>query len=188
LSWNVVTPPVGLPVLLAEAKEHLRQTLDVDDLDITVKLQAAVAWAQEFQGKLYLTTTIDEFFDCFPRGVLELSLEPVQEITSITYFDTAGDSQTWLSSLWQKDLDADPVRIMPEPGQTWPLTESRRMKAVTVRYVAGYGNLATVPPEIKSGFLMKLAELYVDRGDGEGAKQRQAAEYMLAMGKNVVVG
>lgn len=187
MSWVVVTPPVGFPVNLAEAKAHLNVDLDVDDVLITQKLDAAVAWAQEFQGIQYLTATIDEFFDGFPRGLLMLKLEPVQSITSITYFDTAGASQTWATSKWQKDLDADPVRIAPEPGETWPLTEHRRMKSVTVRYIAGYGNMAQVPWDIKNGFLMKLAELYENRGDGDPGKTGKAAEYMLGMRRNVTV-
>ena len=167
MSWKVITPPDGFPVLLSEAKKHVKQDLDVDDVEITQMLGAAVTHAQNFQGKQYLTATIDEFFDGFPRRELTLSLEPVQSITSITYFDTAGDSQTWSASLYQYDVDADPVRIRPEPSETWPLTESRRMKSVTVRYVAGYGNMAQVPPDIKNGFLMKLAELYMNRGEGD---------------------
>ncbi len=182
MSLELVTPPDGFPVLLEEAKEHLRQTLDVDDLDIVQKLDAAIAWAQEFQGIQYLTAVFDESYDCFPRDVLKLSLEPVQSITSITYLDTAGDEQTWSASLYQVDF-AKPVRIIPEPGETWPRTERGRMNAVTVRYVAGYGNMAQVPPQIKNGFLMKLAELYENRGEGD--KASDAAENMLSLDRNL---
>ena len=163
MSVEVVTPPDGFPVTLDEAKKHVRLDLDLDDVEITQMLDAAVEYAQKFQGRQYLTATIDEYFDCFPRNVLELELAPVQSITSITYLDTAGDSQTWASASYQSDLKKSTVRIKPVPGETWPLTENGRMNAVTVRYVAGYGNMAQVPRDIKNGFLMLLADLYENR-------------------------
>lgn len=184
MSLKVITPADGFPVTLAEAKKHVKQDLDVDDVEITQMLASAVRYGQELQGKQYLTATYDEFFDCFPRDVLTLSLEPVQSVASITYYDTAGTLQTWDESLYQYDIDADPVRIRPEPGESWPLTESRRMKAVTVRFTAGYGNMAQVPPDIKSGFLMRLAFLYVHRGDGSKAAE-DAAFNALAMERNL---
>ena len=65
---------------------------------------------------------------------------PLQSVTSITYVDDAGDTQTLSSSLYQVDTKSQPGRIIPAYGESWPTVRSNTLNAVTVNFVAGYGD------------------------------------------------
>lgn len=103
-----------------------------------------------------ITQTLDWKLDRFPGGseVLYLPLGSVQSITSITYIDNAGTTQTWPTAEYRTDLptgfQATSGRITPAYGYSWPTTQNV-MNAVTVRMVVGYGDdRASVPEEIKT--------------------------------------
>jgi uncharacterized phiE125 gp8 family phage protein len=66
-------------------------------------------------------------------------------VTSITYTDENGVSQTWAASLYL--VDPAGGRIQPAYGQVYPSTRAGILNAVAVRFVAGYGAAATAVPE-----------------------------------------
>ena len=61
-------------------------------------------------------------------------------MTSIQYVDDAGDTQTLSTSLYQVDTKSQPGRIIPAYGESWPTVRSDTLNAVTVNFVAGYGD------------------------------------------------
>jgi uncharacterized phiE125 gp8 family phage protein len=125
--------------------------------------QSAREYVESFCRRALLTQTWDCKLDAFPSDgcAIELPLTPVSSVTSITYVDTNGDSQTWSSSLYQTDLPSGPkasrARIIPAYAQYYPQTRTQ-MNAVTVRFVAGYGAAASsVPASLKSGMKLLIA-------------------------------
>lgn len=91
-------------------------------------------------GRSFLNKTYDLTLDCFPCGVIEFPVNPVVSVSSVTYIDGNGDSQTWASSHWLLDTSREPARLSPAYGESWPTTQGR-MNAVTIRFLAGYGTL-----------------------------------------------
>jgi uncharacterized phiE125 gp8 family phage protein len=92
---------------------------------------------------------------------------PIASITSVTYVDTDGATQTWSSALYQTDLPsgptAEPARILPAYNESYPSTRAQ-MNAVTVRFVAGYGvDGSYVPEDIKLGMHMLIGHWYEQR-------------------------
>jgi len=128
---------------------------------------AAREYVESFCRRALLTQTWDWTLDAFPCGVLEIPVAGVSSVTSITYTDTAGSSQTWSSAYYQTDLPTGPksqrARIAPAYAQYYPVTRAQ-MNAVTVRFVAGYGAAASsVPDSIKAGMKLVIGHWYLNR-------------------------
>jgi uncharacterized phiE125 gp8 family phage protein len=162
---DVVTPPAaGDPVItVSEAKAHLRWTQPIED-DLIARLVAhATQLAQTRTRRQLVTATLAMRLDALPAcGLIEIPLGPVQAVSSITYVDEAGATQTLASSLYDVDIYSEPSRITIADGATWPSTK-RRTNAVTVTFTAGYGAAAAVPDGIKSWMHLQVAALFRNR-------------------------
>jgi uncharacterized phiE125 gp8 family phage protein len=157
--------PAVEPITLAEAKEHLDVTHSESDDYITALISTARQAAEKFQGRAYITQTLQYRLDGFPesREIL-LPRPPLQSVSSVVYVDSNGSSQTWDASGYQVDSNGYVGRIAPIPTDIWPTTESGRMNAVTVTYIAGYGDTASdVPDPIKHAIKLMIADWFDER-------------------------
>lgn len=165
MALNLVTAPAEEPVTLAEAKAHCRITTTNEDYLVNTWLIAARRHAETITRRRFITQTWDWGMDAFPYaygyrdglvGKIELPGAPLQSVTSISYVDTAGSTQTLSSLLYQVDVKTDPGRIAPAYGQCWPSTRCETLNAVTIRFVCGYGLAGAVPKEIKQAMLLMI--------------------------------
>lgn len=147
-SLTVVTPATGSVVCAADLREFLRLYDNESDAMLSDFEKDAVDYIERYTSRYLLTTTVDLKLDYFPC-VIELRRPPVQSVTSITYLDTNGDSQTLTSSKYTVDTDREPGLIKPAYGETWPATYTE-LQAVTVRFVCGYADADSVPQGIKT--------------------------------------
>lgn len=154
--------PATDPLTLAEAKAHLRVTATDEDALITSLITAATDSAEIFTGRALVTQTWDLTLDSFPC-VIEVPKPPLVSVTSITYIDTDGATQTLATTEYTVDTKSEPGRIVPAYGKYWPSTREVP-NAVTIRFVAGYGNAAAVPKSIKQGMLMQIEHMFDNRG------------------------
>lgn len=190
---ELVEAPAAEPVSLAEVRTQIGRASGFTDHDtmLTGMISAARELVESITGRALVTQTWDWVLDGFPGAVgrpLRLPLPPCQSVTSITYVDTAGATQTWASSLYQVDNPTGPraqhARIQPAYGQTWPSTR-REMGAVTVRFVAGYEDSGGSPAEVvdapqplKQALLMLIAHWY-DHRDAVAALQLQPVPWAV---------
>lgn len=143
MNLTAVAGPLAEPISLAEAKAHLRETTAANDSLITALIAAAREYAETFTGRALVTRTLDLRLDDWPAtGSIWLPRAPLRSVSSITYVDTAGDTQTWSSSLYTVDLYSQPGRIEPAYGETWPSVRDQ-MNAVKVRFICGYATKFT---------------------------------------------
>jgi uncharacterized phiE125 gp8 family phage protein len=148
-----------------EAKAHLRVTADDEDAYITTLITVARQWVENHTKRALITQTWDLVCDHFP-GEFKMPLPPLQSVTSIAYTDTAGNGQTLLAADYQVDAVGNlHGRIRPASGMSWPKTRAE-MNAVTVKFVAGFGDDAgDVPEQIRQAILIMIAELRLRRED-----------------------
>ena len=164
MALSLITAPTSEPVRLTDVKAHLRivDTVTDDDPLVGDLLSAATEYVENFVHRKLITQTWDLKLAGFP-AVLEVPFPPVQSAT-ITYVDTAGDTQTLSTSVYTTDFPTGPyaplARIVPAYGQTWPSTRSV-INAVTVRFVCGYGNKeSSVPWSIKQAIKLMVQHWY----------------------------
>ena len=182
---ELVTAPSGSVVSDAEIYDELRVDLTgspAEPVDADV-IQAARNAAEGFLdgacgvlGRALLTQTWKLHLDGFPcggryapgkgyvdKGAILLPLPPLQSVSSITYVDTAGATQTLAGSVYQV-VNRQRVRsmIVEAYGQSWPSTRDVP-QSVTVQFVAGYGAASDVPEDIKRVIRAMVVDFYDNR-------------------------
>jgi uncharacterized phiE125 gp8 family phage protein len=162
VSLQLVTPPAGEPVSLAEAKLHLRVDVDDDDSLIGSLIAAARQSAETLTGRQMITARWKLVLDAFPCHAILLSKCPVQSVVNIQYLDMNGMSQTLPLVDYVVDTSCEPARITPIFGKTWPPTLPQ-IGAVTITFDAGYGAASAVPEGIKSWIKLRVGSLYAHR-------------------------
>lgn len=160
---TVVAGPLSEPITLAEAKLHCKIDHYDDDELLIMLISAARQQAETKLNRRLITQTLDAYFDEFPSLYgCEIRLYPAQSITSITYVDINGTTQTLATDQYTVDIASQPARIARAYGVTWPYTRPQ-INAVKVRFVAGYGVPSDVPQCIKNWMLFRIATLYANR-------------------------
>lgn len=159
---HVVTPPAAEPVTLSEAKAHLRLEGVDDDAYVTALIQAARQHVEEVCWRGLVTQTREAVLETFPCGdELELPGGNLGSITSVTYVDADGTTQTLDSDTYEADTVSVPGRLLLAYGESWPATRSQ-WNAVRVRYVVGWA-VEDVPAPIKQALLLLVAQMYEHR-------------------------
>lgn len=165
MGLEVQTAPATDPVTTAECKTHSRISTSSDDSLIALYITTARKYAEDVLNRTLVTTTYDLTMDGFrdrhwsDGWIVHLPRPPAASITSITYLDSAGDSQTWTSSLYRLDITSLPGRVTPAWGEAYPDTRGV-IGDVTIRYVAGYGAASAVPEQLKTAIKQLVGSMY----------------------------
>lgn len=170
MSLSLATAPTSEPLALADAKAQILISDDITDQDVyieTTLIPAVRDRAELATQRAMLPQAWDLVRDGFPvDGYLELPKPPLVSVTHVKYRDTAGVLQTWAASNYVVEAPAGPRcrrgRLSLAYGVTWPSTY-RQAGDVTVRFICGYANAASVPPLLKAAMLLDLATLYAQR-------------------------
>lgn len=154
MSLVVLTGPSEEPITLSDVKDHLRITDDdSQDILLTGYITAAREQVEDYLKRALITQTIEEYFDYGFPNVFYLERNSVLSVTSITYTDGAGSTQTVSSSDYVLDNKSQQARVYPTYGSSWPSPRSER-NAVKITYQAGYGGRNDVPNSIKNALLL----------------------------------
>ncbi len=143
-------------VSIDEARDYLRMRHDRDDDLINRLVCTATEFHENRIGRQLMQADFTLTLDGFPLQIL-LPRPPCVEVTQIAYVDTAGDSQTLSSSVYQVDLNTEPARICPAPNEVWPSTRTQ-FAAVTVTYKAGYGTDPQLVPQQDASVILAMVE------------------------------
>jgi len=164
MASNVITAPATAPVTLTEAKQTLLIDHAADDALITQLIDAATREVETLAARSLVTQTREMVLDRWP-GVRFILLEypPVQSITAITYVTAEGVTVTLANTDYQLIADVTPPLLWPGEGGSWPAAALRSLAPIRVRYVAGYGAAAAVPPDFKRLILGLVAVDYENR-------------------------
>lgn len=171
---SLTTAPTVEPVTLAEQRLHSVIDSDLtEDNDLIAELIAtARVKLEELTGRAFLEQTRTFKLDQFPdsNAPIYLPRPPLISVTSISYLDTAGVSQTLTAVTdYKVDATSEPARIVPAYGESWPSTRDE-IDAVTVVAKCGYGaTAASVPKTLKLAAKLLAAHWY---------ERRTGAEYL----------
>jgi uncharacterized phiE125 gp8 family phage protein len=168
MSLIVVTPPATEPLTLTEARAHLRvDYTDEDDL-ISSLIAAARDYCQVRTNRQFITATYKLSMDQFPFGEcieqydILIPRPPLVSISSITYLDFGGVTQTVPTNIYRVDTNREPGRASLEFSQSWP--GARQLSnSINVQFVAGYGAASTVPEGIKVAMKLLIGHWFANR-------------------------
>lgn len=181
------------PVSLETARLHLRlDTLGSppthpDDALVTALITVAREAVENFTELTVAVNTFQVKLDFFENLAIDLGTYPVNSITSITYVDTNGSTQTIPSADYVLDTFSKPAQIVLAYDKQWPPVRNQP-NAATVTFEAGYtGDTSPVtnvlPKALTQAMLLTITDLYENRG-AIGSKQNYEipvmAQYLMA--------
>jgi hypothetical protein len=196
---TLVTPPSEEPVTLAEARLHLYQPHASQDTVISALIAAARRKCEKHLSTTFITSTWDLTLERFPyggfpflghplggypigrhcherHGQIQIPNPPLVSVTSLNYLDSSGASQLLAPSAYVVTTGLY-GKIDHAYGTIWPIHRTQP-GAVTIRYVAGYGIAASVPPTIKAAILLYVGYLFVNRGEEDAPLPRAITDLL----------
>lgn len=171
--------PTAFPVALVDIKRQCRVDHDDDNADLQDYVDTAIDQLDGYSGILgraLITQTWRQDFPAF-RDVMRMPLEPLQSVSSITYYDADNASQTLSATVYDVITDARGPAVTLTDGQSWPTTYARP-DAVSVTFVVGYGDEASdVPARLRQAIKLHAADLYEGREASTADKRYSTMAY-----------
>jgi uncharacterized phiE125 gp8 family phage protein len=171
MALTLITPPTSLPVTVEELKAWSRVDHDDDDVTLAALGDAATTFVETALGRQLVTATWELTLRWFPCDLIRLPRPPLQSVAHVKYRDKDGALVTMPSADYLVDITADPGTI--EPARSWPAGTGYYPDSVQVRYVAGYGDQADVPPNIKLAIMGMAAHWYEVREGASGVPMQE---------------
>lgn len=141
-----------------EAKAQARIDYRTDDSFVESLVSRATRYCENVTKRQFAAATWQLTLDCFPTCIY-VPRPPLTAVSSITYVDTEGSTQTLATSKYRVDTNSEPGRITEAYLESWPTTREVT-EAVTVTFTAGY---STIPDDLKHAVAMLVAYWYEQR-------------------------
>jgi uncharacterized phiE125 gp8 family phage protein len=169
-------PPTEAPVTFEEFCDHVKPgDTEAEQFDIERKLAAAVDFIEDETRRALVTSTWEITLERWPvkDRYIELPLGNLQSVDSITYRDASGTVNTWPANQYRVFRtydpaadgvsDAGPGRICPGYAVPWPFAVLDVGEPITIRFVCGWKDAESVPPQLKAAVLLYAGHLYRNR-------------------------
>lgn len=183
-SWSTTTPS-SEPVTAAEVRAYLRIAHTSEDSTLTNFLIPAARSAIEASSRRCIAPcTLTLKLDRFPAGIdpIKIPRPPLRSITSITYVDGDGDTQTLSSSAYSVDVASEPGLVFLVYGGAWPSTRYID-NAVMVTAAAGWTDSTSMPSGLRIAVMQVVGMLWEKRemlsGSDETVTQAASITNML---------
>jgi uncharacterized phiE125 gp8 family phage protein len=159
-----IAAPTLRPVSLDEAKEHLRITGSVEDTVLAIYLDSAIAACENKLQTAIMSSRFKLYATSFNTW-LSLQKKFVNEIVSVSYYDTEGDLQTVASPNYDVQTFRSPnVLYFNDDVFDQPSTDGREFP-VEVIFNAGATAASGVIPTIRNAVLIECADRFEHRHD-----------------------
>lgn len=179
--WKAIVTsvaPEAEPVSVSDAKLHLQVEHSADDTYIGQCIASARGHIEDMTGTRLMSQTVVLRTDTW-SDLQRLPVGPIVSITSITYTDVDGVSQTLSTNVYEARLYGLEVEIVLKHNQTWPTI--RQGSLIIVTAVAGY---ATLPPAILHALKILIADFYAQRESFGTAPKAEVAASVEALLSN----
>lgn len=160
MQLQLVTPATVTPFTLDEVKEHVRQLSNDDDFYLQTLIDAVISQAENITRRALYTSTWRLYLDCFTTREILLPRAPLQSVTHLKYYDTAGTQQTLDPALYQVDAVGEPARVAPLQNTFWPVTQYGKLNAVEIEFVAGWEKRFDLPASLRQAMLYHISHMY----------------------------
>lgn len=160
--YSNATLPATLVVSLDEVKTWLKIDGTDEDTLLTSLIASATAECEAYSGLSFITRNRTVRLTSLSAKDVILPYGPVTALTSITYADDEDAPQTIDAADYTLDSASGLAKV--RITESWPTT-NLVLNNVTVTYVAGYADAASVPEVIKTGIKQRIAVVYEKRGD-----------------------
>jgi uncharacterized phiE125 gp8 family phage protein len=151
--------PAEEPVSLAEAKAFLRLDADTEDGLVTTLIAAARLHVESVTGRALVTQSWRAVLDGWPTGrAVPLPVSPLVELTAVRAFDDQDDEHELALGQFQ----LEPARVLL-PRAITGMPALRERLGLEIDYIAGFGDAADVPADLKRALLALVAHWFEHR-------------------------
>lgn len=157
---QLIVPPSGSVVSVAELKAHLRVVSNDEDTYIDGLQAAAVEYVESFLRCKLLAQTWRAFFSDFSEE-MPLPFPPLRDVLALRFYDSDGDLITVASSHYWADVVSIPARIIRKAEYQWPLIDIYRPFPVQVDFLVGF--YPSIPQSIKVAIMLIVGHWYTNR-------------------------
>lgn len=169
--YKLKTAPAFTPVLLADVRNnlHILHT-DLDTL-LQACLDAAIDDAQTMIGRQFARATYTAYLDAYPsNGELEISLGPVNTITSVKYYAPGASELTeHASTKYQLDNIELTARLRFLESFS---ADSDKMNVIEIEFTTGWEAAANIPATIKDAIILMASDRYLHPENAPGMSAR----------------
>lgn len=167
LKFKITTEPTATqePLTNSEAMQQCRLTnsdLSADEnlaAELTRLIVAARKYAENATGKSLAEKTVTAVCDSFPaNGVIELPVNPIKELVSLTYKKADGSTSD-ITSLVIVDDFSNPSRLVLKVSSSWPTDTLYEVNPIVIIYKAG----ETPGGNIKAAMLLMIGHWFDHR-------------------------
>ena len=162
-SYKIISKLDVLPVSLDLFKKHLKLPPDYTDDDeyLTLLIESAASFFEEYTGRTLINTTYKTFRDYFITN-FRLRESKLQSVEFVKYYYDNVLTELDATNYYFTDSDnySDIVfTYLPEKTDT-------RLQAIEIQFVAGYGiNDSYVPKDIQLAIMQYANLMFENRGD-----------------------
>lgn len=157
--------PATEPITNADTRAFLRITGIHEAPLVTTLIEDARQRCERVTGRALITQTWRLTLSQWPCDrVIRLPKPPLVSVSSITYIDTSGTTQTLAADQYRVDITTEPGTITPAYGVSWPSVRDVTA-SIAVTFVCGYGAATAVPAGIKERLKNHVAYCFEHRTD-----------------------
>ncbi len=167
------------PITLEQARRQcnlgIENTYHDDDLkDWIVAARKTVEHDSGIVGYTGSFTWNISEFPCYGDSIAIYGVRPVTAISSITYVDTQGATQTWSASNYQLKNKSLVPSIWLVYGLFWPIIRGDQ-EGVTVTLTAGHSSVALMPEDFRDAVKLRVRIRWLV-GQGESAEAEKSEQ------------
>lgn len=172
IRYEIIETASGLPISVADAKDHLRVTGSDEDDYIELLIKAAWKTTEKILGRPLKEITVKQYFDDFPGKDFVLLWGNVTSVTHIKYYDADNVQQTFTDYTTDIIMDRARIRIGTLP------TIYERMNCIEIQYVSSW----VVPEDVIQAMKLMIGEIYEKR-ENTVKRMPTAADWILTMNR-----
>lgn len=178
MNYGHVNPPLletlailsAEPVTLDEAKQHLRETEDVQNTLIAALISAAREHVENITGRaLVRARKRMKLWDYVDK--LDIRPIPVAQVESYEYLNNQLDPESWTTidpSIYELQTSDQCATIYLRTDEEWPDGQSDENYPVRVTYIVGPQTLGSpdvpqIPAALKHAILLLVGDMYENR-------------------------
>lgn len=158
-AYELTTGPTSEPISLETFREHLRVNDDTENALLALYLQAARQQFESDTRYVTMTSTFKLHLECWHENIY-LDRYPLGTVSSITYYDSDGVSQSFTD--YDVNVKTRPAVIRP---RSYPALSPYTRPAITITFTAGHATALAVPAMAKTAILLLATSYYENRTD-----------------------
>ena len=160
----LTSPPALEPVLLSEAKAHLKVDNTADDPLIVRLIISARQHIEKQIDQVLINQNWRIYFDNWPTdGELKLTVSPITDVIALRTISADDIANVVDPSHYYVDQLSTPQMVILRPSRSW-IKLGRIANGIEVEVAAGYGATGdNVPAPLRQAMLMLIAFWYENR-------------------------